>query len=173
MKNLLIIIIMLLTAFTLNSVPPTVKNLNLEKYLGCWYEIARIPNRFQKQCSKNVKARYTLKTDGDIRVVNSCVNKKGQEEEVEGIAKVVDKVNNSKLKVSFVSLFGLNLFYGEYLIFDIAPDYSWAIVGSGNLKYGWILARDANKIHDDIDTIFASLNKIGFNSRDFVFTTQD
>jgi lipocalin len=84
----------------------TVKAVDLERYVGLWYEIAKIPNRFQKQCVSGTTAEYTLREDGRITVVNQCVKKDGEVDDAEGIAKVVDTTTNTKLKVSFVSFPG-------------------------------------------------------------------
>jgi apolipoprotein D and lipocalin family protein len=118
-------------------VPEPSKPVDLERYLGRWYEVARYEQRFERGC-KAVTAEYSLREDGKIDVVNRC-ERNGKPDEARGVAKVVDQKSNAKLKVSF---FGP--FYGDYWILDHADDYSWSIVGEPSGRYLWILAREAD-----------------------------
>lgn len=92
----------------------TVINVDLARYTGRWYEVAKIPNRFQKLCARGTTAEYTLREDGQITVVNRCVRDDGSLDEAAGAAKVVDIASNAKLKVSFVSFLGWRPFWGDY-----------------------------------------------------------
>ena len=121
--------------------PEVVGFVDLDRYAGAWYEIARIPNRFQTHCHSNVMADYRPAADKRLKVVNSCTDKHGNKDEAHGLARVVDPDSNAKLEVSFVSLFGWRLFWGDYWIFDLAPDYSYAVVGTPDHRFGWILSR--------------------------------
>ena len=114
-----------------------VPHVVLERYLGTWYEIATIPQRFQKGCV-GVTAEYSLRRDGDIQVVNTCVEGAldGKTRSVRGRARVVDRESNAKLKVTFFWPF-----WGSYWIIGLAEDYTWAIVGHPNRSYLWILSR--------------------------------
>lgn len=123
------------------QLPETVSQVDLDRYVGTWYEIARLPNSFQDQCAGNVTADYNRLDDGNIEVVNRCVDKKGVLDEAHGVARVVDRSSNAKLEVSFVSLFGWRLFWGDYWILYLDDDYSHVVVGTPNRKYAWILAR--------------------------------
>lgn len=123
------------------ALPETVSRVDLDRYAGTWYEIARLPNRFQDHCAGNVTAEYRRLDDGNIEVVNRCVDKKGALDEAHGVARVVDTASNAKLEVSFVSLFGWQLFWGDYWILDLDDDYSHVVVGTPSRKYAWILAR--------------------------------
>jgi apolipoprotein D and lipocalin family protein len=118
--------------------PPlrTVDNVDLHRYTGTWYEIARYPNRFQRDCQSDTTAEYTLRTDGKVQVVNSCRQKDGKTKTARGTAKVVDKSSNAKLKVTFFWPF-----YGDYWVIGLSPDYRYAIVGEPKRKYLWILSR--------------------------------
>jgi len=121
-----------------------VPSVDLQRYQGKWYEIARLPNRFQKQCVGNVSASYTLREDGKIAVVNECKLEDGGTDRAEGVARVADpKGPNSKLKVRFAPAFlsFLPFVWGDYWIIDLAPDYSYVLVGDPARKYLWILAR--------------------------------
>jgi apolipoprotein D and lipocalin family protein len=114
--------------------PDTVQRVDLTRYVGVWHEIARYPNRFQKECREST-ASYTIRDDGAITVVNRCRTDSG-DKEARGIAKVVDSVTNARLKVSF-----FRPFYGDYWIFDLGTDYEYAVVGTPDRKYLWILSR--------------------------------
>lgn len=114
-----------------------VDSVDLDRYLGRWYEIASYPAWFQKNCTA-VTADYSLRDDGLIEVVNSCRKGSldGKLKQVKGRAKVVDTETNAKLKVSF---FGP--FWGPYWIIDLDPEYQWVVVGGPKRKYLWILSR--------------------------------
>ena len=111
--------------------------VDLRQYVGEWYEIARLPNSFQKDCVGS-KATYTLRDDGKIAVLNQCHDKSwsGRLREAKGIAWVVDRQTNAKLKVSFFWPFS-----GAYWIIDLGKDYEYAVVGHPDRKYLWILSR--------------------------------
>ena len=115
----------------------TVSSVDLNKYLGKWHEIARYPNSFQKTCFKST-ATYSLRDDGDIKVVNACRKDRpdGGEKTIEGKAWVVDKATNAKLRVRFFWPF-----WGSYWIIDLGKDYEYAVVGNPDRDYCWILSR--------------------------------
>lgn len=147
-----------------NEGPPvtTVKKVNLERYVGLWYEITKIPNRFQKQCARGTTAEYSLRDDGLITVVNRCFEKDGRLDEASGVAKVVETSGNAKLKVSFVSFLGWRPFWGDYWVIGLDEDYQWAIVGTPDRKYGWVLARAPAVDEDTMEKIFAILERNGY-----------
>ena len=115
---------------TLEVVP----HVDLEKYLGKWFEIAHLPARFQEGCSETT-ATYALSKNGSISVLNEC-RRKGKVTQAKGKAKVVDKTTGAKLKVTFFWPF-----YGDYWIIKLGNDYDYAVVGTPNRKYLWILNR--------------------------------
>jgi len=119
------------------EMPLAVKKVDLKRYVGRWYEIARLPAWFENDCI-NSTAEYILKDDGTIKVINRCssISEKDHIHEKIGIAKVCDLKTNAKLKVSFFWLF-----WGDYWIFELAIDYSYAVVGTPDRKYLWILSR--------------------------------
>lgn len=120
----------------------TINYVDLNKYLGKWYEVASIPQSFQKQCVGNTTAEYSLAENHLISVVNSCDTKNGERKIGEGRAKIVDQKTNSKLKVTFVKFFGWTFaFGGKYWILDVDEDYSNALVGDPTREYAWILSR--------------------------------
>ena len=114
-----------------------VPGVDLQRYLGTWYEIATIPQRFQKGCV-GVSAHYSLREDGAIDVVNSCRKGTldGKERSIRGKAWIVDRTTNAKLKVRFFWPFT-----GAYWIIELDEDYQWAVVGHPDRTYYWILSR--------------------------------
>jgi apolipoprotein D and lipocalin family protein len=114
-----------------------VASVDLQRYLGTWYEIATIPQRFQKGCVA-VTAEYSLRKDGDIQVVNTCRRGTldGEVRRVCGKAWVVDRTTNAKLKVRFFWPL-----WGSYWVIGLDADYQWAVVGHPNREYLWILCR--------------------------------
>jgi apolipoprotein D and lipocalin family protein len=150
----------------------TVENVDLNKYTGLWYEIAKIPNSFQDHCVKGTTAEYSIKENGDIKVINSCVDEDGELDEADGVAKVVDKKSNAKLEVSFVSFLGWRPFWGDYWIIGLDENYKWAIVGHPERKYGWILSRTKEPDDKTMNKIFEILKQKGYNPSDFEMTSQ-
>ena len=123
-----------------NSLPSmqVVPSVDLARYAGKWYEIARLPNRFQRNCAANTAATYTVRPDGKITVLNECRTADGRVKSAKGTAWVADaKGPNTKLKVSFFWPFS-----GNYWIIDLDPDYRWAVIGEPGRDYLWILSRD-------------------------------
>jgi len=120
-----------------------VQKVDLQRYAGKWYEVARLPNRFQEQCAGNVSAEYALKPDGDISVTNKCSRADGKTDSVTGVAKVVGDSGNARLKVRFAPdwLAWVPFVWGDYWVLGLAPDYSYAVVGEPERKNLWILSR--------------------------------
>ena len=120
--------------------PPlqVVPKVDLKKYLGTWHEIARYPTRFQPADCVETTATYSLRKDGDIKVVNSCVKGygKGEAKTATGKAWVVDQTTNAKLKVRFFWPFS-----GAYWVIDLGENYEYAVVGHPDRTYLWILSR--------------------------------
>ena len=119
----------------------TVPFVDLDRYAGGWFEIARFPNRFQHECVGDVRATYARRPDGRIDVVNRC-RTAGGETEARGVARIVDEQAFARLKVRFAPAWLSFLpVWGDYWIIGLAPDYSWAVVGNPARDYLWILAR--------------------------------
>jgi uncharacterized protein YbjT (DUF2867 family)/lipocalin/ligand-binding SRPBCC domain-containing protein len=116
--------------------------VDLDRYAGDWFEIARFPNRFQRQCLGDVRATYMRRFDGRVDVVNRCRTAEG-DTAARGVARVVDEQSFAKLKVRFAPawLSWLPAVWGDYWVISLAPDYSWAVVGDPDREYLWILAR--------------------------------
>jgi apolipoprotein D and lipocalin family protein len=136
--------------------PDTVSRVDLSRYMGTWHEIARYPNNFQKDCRKS-SASYTLREDGRVTVVNRCSRAAGKEE-ARATAKVVDSTTKAKLKVSFFWPF-----YGDYWILALDDEYTYAVVGTPDRKYLWILNRTP-KMEDSLyNNLLLKIQEQGFD----------
>ncbi len=119
----------------------TVPDLKLPRYLGTWYEIARLPMRHEPEDCTDVSAQYSLLDNGNMQVHNRC-RLDGQVEEAVGEACVVGN-DSARLEVSFLpkGLRWIPFTKGDYWVIQVAPDYSVALVGSPDRKFLWLLAR--------------------------------
>ncbi len=166
-KYFLISMVITMNIFAQQKELKTVDYVDLKKYAGLWYEVAKIPNRFQSQCVKGTTAKYSLKENGEIEVINSCIDEDGKLDQTEGVARVVDKKSNAKLEVSFFSILGWRPIWGDYWIIGLDENYQWAIVGTPSRKYGWILARQSKLSQDTLEKIYSILREQGYNPQDF------
>lgn len=146
----------------------TASAVDLDRYLGRWYEIARLPNSFEKNC-EGVTADYAMRDDGLIRVTNTCRKESpsGAVNVANGRARVVDKETNAKLQVSF---FGP--FWGDYWILDLAEDYSLSLVGEPSGRYLWILSRTPTISDETKNKVLSKLTAIGYDVSALYFPAQ-
>lgn len=152
------------------SYPPleVAPNVDLDKYAGEWYEIARLPAIFEKDCH-GTKAEYTLADDGTIHVVNSCHkgSLNGKVKTAKGKAYVVDQETNAKLKVQFYWPFK-----GDYWILEVGDDYQYALVGEPSRKHMWILSREPQINLNRLQNLINKAKQLGFNTDKLVYTSQ-
>ncbi|HSJ82066.1 MAG TPA: lipocalin family protein [Thiobacillus sp.] len=155
----------LLAACTPPAAPlPTVPAVDLGRYYGTWYEIVRLPNRFQAMCVSDIRATYH--PDGkDVRVVNECRTADGRIEQATGIAKRVEGSDGAKLRVSF-----FRPFYGDYWILELDPDYRWVLVGEPGRNYAWVLAKEPVLDEATLEKLLARATALGFERQAFVRT---
>ena len=172
MKNVLIVILFSAVMLAQQAPPKTVNYVDLKKYAGLWYEVAKIPNSFQDHCIKGTTAKYTLTKDGDIEVVNSCIDEDGEVDDADGVARIIDKKTNAKLEVSFVSFLGWRPFWGDYWVIGLDEDYKWAIVGTPSRKYGWVLSRTPKLDEVTMNNIFDILKDQGYDPKKFEISKQ-
>lgn len=127
------------------SLPPLkpVKSLDVSRYLGRWYEIAKFPNRFQKQCASDTSADYTLLPDGHLRVLNQCRQADGEWQRAVGLAKQVGDAQSARLEVRFAPawLSFLPFVWGDYWVVDLDDKYELAAVSEPGRDYLWVLSR--------------------------------
>ena len=142
-----------------------VPHVELEKYLGKWYEIAHLPAKFQEGCNETT-ATYTLLDNGTISVLNEC-KRNDKVKLARGKAKVVDKTTNAKLKVTFFWPF-----YGDYWIIKLGNDYDYSVVGTPNRKYLWILSRTSKMNEELFSQLIEFVKAKGFDVGNLIKTSQ-
>jgi apolipoprotein D and lipocalin family protein len=120
-----------------------VPEVDYQRYAGTWYEIARLPNRFQRACASDVTATYALRSNARIAVTNRCRQADGDIREANGVARRVEGQPPSVLKVRFAPalLSFLPFVWGDYHLIELGADYDYAVVGTPDRSYLWILAR--------------------------------
>lgn len=137
-----------------------VKELDIQKYLGTWYEIARYDHGFERGLV-GVTANYSFREDGKIKVLNSGYKNylNGKFSEAVGKAKIPDPINEpAKLKVSFFLFF-----YGDYYVMELDKDYQWALIGSSSDNYLWILSRKPQIDEDLYNELLDKLHRRGYD----------
>lgn len=146
----------------------TAGSVEVDRYLGLWYEIARLPNGFEKAC-EGVTAEYSRRPDGLLRVRNTCRvgAPDGRAKVAEGRARIVDSGTNAKLKVSF---FGP--FWGDYWILWRAEDYSVSLVGEPSGRYLWILSRTPTLTPDVRADALRRLEALGYDVSKLYYPAQ-
>ncbi|MGI9432732.1 MAG: lipocalin family protein [Myxococcota bacterium] len=153
-----------------SSGPPlaVAEEVDLERYLGRWYEIASFPQRFQEGCVATT-ATYSRREDGRVRVVNECRDESfdGEVREIEGVAWLADPSENAKLKVQFFWPFS-----GAYWILEVDPEYGHAVVGHPSRDYLWILARNPTLAPETYAGILERVAAAGFDVERLNLTPQ-
>ncbi len=139
------------------SVPQPRVSVDLDRYVGTWFELARYENSFERGC-ENTTATYTRRPDGLIGVTNRCMVD-GRERIAEGRARVIEGSGNARLKVSFFGPF----FFGDYWVLDRADDYSWAIVGEPSGRFLWLLSRTPEPTPATRQTIESRARALGYD----------
>lgn len=152
--------------------PTTVPTLDIDRYLGTWYEIARLPMRHEPADYTDISATYSLQADGKVRVENRALDGKGNPQHSVGEATAVPGSGNAKLQVTFLpeGLRWIPFTKGDYWVLRIDEDYRTALVGGPDRKYLWLLSRatelDAN-IRDDF---LATAQANGYDLADLIHT---
>ncbi|HSN80230.1 MAG TPA: lipocalin family protein [Rhodoferax sp.] len=143
----------------------TIAALEVPRYLGTWFEIAKYPNSFQKKCVANTQASYSLLGDGQLQVVNRCLLADGQTSEAVGAAKQQGEATSPKLKVRFAPAW-LSIFpfvWGDYWVIDLDPAYQLAAVAEPKREYLWILSRTPKVNSKIYQALLERLTQKGFD----------
>lgn len=153
----------------------TISSLDLPRYLGDWYEIAKFPNRFQRKCTGFTKATYTALPDGRVQVENRCRLADGSTDVAIGVARRIGPANSPRLKVRFAPalLSFIPMVWGDYWIIDLDKDYGLAAVSEPGREYLWILSRTPTVSKPAYDALVARLSGQGLDVRKLVRTPQE
>lgn len=149
-----------------NVIPAT--NFDLQRYLGKWYEVARLDHRFERGLSK-ISAQYSLREDGGVKVLNRGYSEEKQAwQQAEGKAYFVEEENTGHLKVSF---FGP--FYGSYIIFELGEAYQYAMISGPDTEYLWILSRTPQLDKAITDKLVSKAQSLGFNTDELIYVEHE
>ena len=153
----------------------TIEALDVPRYMGTWYEIAKYPNWFQRKCTGNTKAEYSLKPDGKVQVVNRCRMENGEMNEAIGSARQVGVPTSPRLEVRFapVWLSFIPAVWGDYWIIDLDEGYQLAAVSEPTRQYLWVLSRTPRINRVTYDALVGRLTKKGYDVRSLELTKQD
>ena len=153
----------------------TIAALDVPRYMGTWYEIAKFPNQFQKKCGGFTNAHYSALADGTLRVVNRCRNARGGTEEAIGAARQVGGPRSPKLTVRFAPAYlsFLPMVWGDYWVVDLDSGYQLAAVSEPTREYLWILARSPKVDKASYDALVARLAGQGLDVGKLVLTRQE
>ena len=121
----------------------TIERLDVGRYLGAWFEIAKYPNRFQRQCVRDTQAQYRLRDDGQLDVINRCREANGEMAEAVGRARQIGAADSPRLEVRFAPawLSWLPMVWGNYWVIDLDPAYQLVAVSEPSREYLWVLSR--------------------------------
>jgi len=153
--------------------PVAVDAIDINKYVGKWYEIAHLPMFFQRNCIANTTATYSINADKTVGVLNSCTNKKGEVISSEGVAYPQNE-GNSKLEVSFLpsGLRWIPFTKGDYWVLRVDPDYQVALVGGPSTEYLWILSRSPQIDQATYNSYLQTAKHYGYDVSKLIKTTQ-
>lgn len=141
-----------------------IPSLDLGRYLGRWYELCRLPMKYEDETASDITARYSLNDDGTIRVDNRCFDAEGEPSQAVGKASPVDDAN-SRLKVTFLPEFlrWMPFTSGDYWVLKLDPDYQVSLVGTPDRQYLWLLARRPDVAQAIRDEYLAEARRQGFD----------
>ena len=153
----------------------TVSSVDVKRFTGKWYEIARYPNKFQKKCVGNTTATYTRKADSKIEVINQCVLKDGILGRAEGEASIADTASNAKFEMRFASKYKsfLSTDWDNYWIVDLDENYQYAAASDPKGENLWILSRTPEMKDAIYQNILRRVERLGFNPGRLTKTPQN
>lgn len=151
-----------------NGAPPlaTISKLDVPRYMGRWYEIAKYPNRFQRNCVADTSAEYKLEPDGRVQVTNRCRMENGEWNEAVGVARQIGDASSPKLEVRFAPawLSFIPAVWGNYWIIDLDPDYQLVAISEPRREYLWVLSREPKVGPDAYSALLERLRHLGFET---------
>ncbi len=153
----------------------TIPSLDVPRYMGVWFEIAKFPNWFQRKCVSSTRAEYGLNSDGTVQVINRCRIESGETIEAVGKARQVGPASSPQLKVRFAPewLSFLPIVWGDYWVIDLDEHYQLVAVSEPKKEYLWILARKPHVATNDYKSLLARLSKMGIDLNKLEVTKQD
>jgi apolipoprotein D and lipocalin family protein len=175
LRSLLCVLgVALLAGCSSKPAPETVGEVDLQRYQGDWYEIARLPLFFQRKCAQS-EANYQLKADGSVAVTNRCRTLKGDSQQATGTA-VTQPGRTDRLWVNFDNWFSRlfpRLTRGDYWILELEQDYSVALVGTPDYKYLWLLAREPQISEQTRDRMLKLAEQKGYDTSELIWRRAD
>ena len=153
----------------------TIPSIDVARYLGTWYEIAKFPNWFQRKCLSGTNANYQLKEDGNVKVTNRCIVEGGEMAQAIGTARQIGGATSPKLEVRFAPdwLAILPFVWGDYWVIDLDSQYQLAAVSDPRREYLWILSRTPKVNQKSYDDLLQRLITQQFDLSQLSFTPQD
>ncbi|MCQ9616669.1 lipocalin family protein [Paenalcaligenes niemegkensis] len=154
---------------------PTQAGVDLNKYAGEWHEVARLPLKYEDECTADVRATYVLNEDGSLKVLNQCQIADGSINSAEGegrLAAVGEGSDPSKLEVRFAPgwLSWLPMVWGDYWILKVEGDYEYSLVGSPDLEYLWLLSRTTSPDEAVVNDLLNYAQELGFSLEEIIRT---
>ena len=152
-----------------DSVPvQSVRKVDLNRYLGTWYEIANFPRFFLPKCVADTVSEYTLNGDGTVAIENRCRTRDGRINQAYGTATPMKGSDNTRMQVSFIRPFS-----ADYVVVGLDPDYRWTVIGSVNRKSLWILSRTPQLPKPELDEALSAAGAQGYPMQQLHYTPQD
>lgn len=148
--------------------------LDVPRYMGTWYEIAKYPNRFQRKCVAQTRAHYLAQDEGRVQVLNSCVTADGSTIDALGLAKQVGPATSAKLQVRFAPawLSWLPMVWGDYWVIELDADYQLAAVSDAKREYLWVLSRTPRVKPEHYNALLERIQAQGFDVQRLETTPQ-
>lgn len=177
MNQLRLLAALFLVVSQAHSAPPplsTISALEVPRYMGTWYEIARYPNRFQEKCTGQSRADYQLQADGTVQVINRCTLASGETQVAVGQARQIGGPTSARLEVRFAPawLSFIPAVWGDYWVVDIDDDYQWVIVSEPRREFLWLLARQPRLSDERLQSLLLRLQQLEFPTEKLEMTDQ-
>ena len=154
---------------------PTIPAVDLPRYLGTWFEIAKFPNWFQRKCVANTRAEYSLRSDGSLQVTNRCKMASGKADEAIGMARQIGSASSPKLQVRFAPdwLSLIPAVWGDYWVIALDENYQWVAVSEPGRDYLWVLSRTPRMEPQTYADLMLRLSGLGLDVQKLELTAQD